>query len=89
MIKQIDPQEQAGFPQKKKSFGADADIFLLETYRSSNAESVSQKITLLENQLGESFNFHKVGGLVFDEERLACLEFEFLFRKGLLMVEFR
>jgi hypothetical protein len=66
----------------KKSFGEQADAFLLELYKSVGAETTLEKINLIQMKLGGVSNFYALGGEINDEMKLACLEYEYLEQEG-------
>ena len=66
-----------------KSYGAEADTFLAEFYKSFEADTTQKKIALLESKfLGADSNFYAFGGDLTDEMKLGCLEYEFLEQMG-------
>ncbi len=71
-------------PAPNKSFGAEADEFLKNFYITYKVVSTIDKIDLLQKELGGGiFNFSGFGeGPLTEEMKLACLEYDFLERKG-------
>ena len=61
-----------------------ADAALNNLYESVGADSIAQKITVLDLKLGGSHEFYAFGGETSEEIRLGCLEYEFLNQEGLI-----
>lgn len=68
----------------RSTLGKNADNYLEAFYKVKNAQSVQEKITLLKGKLGGTFNFYALGGDITDEMKLACLEYEYLERMGVI-----
>ena len=67
----------------KKSFGEKADKFLQEFYKRFGSTTTEQKTNLLQEKLGGTCNFYSLGsGNLTPEQKLACLEYEFLEKCG-------
>ncbi len=68
----------------EKSLGKEAEEFLANFYLAYKVFSTSDKIDLLQKELGGgTFNFSGFGeGALTDDMKLACLEYDFLERKG-------
>jgi hypothetical protein len=66
-----------------KSYGAAADAFLTEFYKSYGAETTQQKLKVLEANLGQQpSNYYPLGGTLNDEMKLGCLEYDYLSQMG-------
>lgn len=67
-------------------FNEKADAALAAVYAEHKAETTSQKITCLDTILGGKSNFHGFGGdgSVTDDQKLGCLEYEYLGNLGLI-----
>jgi hypothetical protein len=65
-------------------FEKDAEEFLEKFYLAYKVVSTPDKIDLLQKELGGgTFNFYGFGeGELTDDMKLACLEYDFLERKG-------
>jgi len=63
-------------------FNPQADACLEELYASVGAVTTAQKITILQKELGGDFNFQAFGGVVNDQMKLGCLEYDYLERAG-------
>lgn len=70
--------------QKTSTFGKKPDDYLTAFYNLYNANSPEEKIALLKKTLGGTFNFYALGGEVTDAMKLACLEYEYLERMGII-----
>lgn len=66
------------------TFGKDADEYLAAFYKLKDAKSTEDKIDLLKGKLGGTFNFYALGGEITDDMKLACLEYEYLERMGII-----
>lgn len=67
-----------------KTFGEEADSYLQKFYDSVGANTVQQKLALLEIKLGGTRNYYAFGGPVTDEMKVGCLEYELLERENLI-----
>jgi hypothetical protein len=61
-----------------KTYGAEADNFLEDFYKSCGAETTQQKIAVLQLKVGADSNFYAFGGALTDEMKLGCLEYDYL-----------
>ncbi len=67
----------------KKSFGTEADKFLQDFYKRFGSSTTEEKTNLLQEKLRGTCNFYSLGsGDVTAEQKLACLEYEFLEKCG-------
>ncbi len=72
---------------QSKSFGPDGDIALAMLYKSVGAQDTQQKLNILQIKLGGTPNFYAMGGGITDEMKLACLEYEYLERSGIIQFD--
>ena len=66
-----------------KRYNTEADAALDELYGSARADTTQDKIRALESIQGTA-NFYAFGGVLTDDMRLGCLEYEYLSEKGLI-----
>jgi hypothetical protein len=66
------------------TFGAAADKALSEFYTAHKAGTVAEKIAALEKELGGPSNFYAFGGVLDEEMKLGCLEYEYLSLRDLV-----
>jgi hypothetical protein len=83
----IDKENLGGSKTSCHKFGEEADKFLQDFYKRFGSEKTQEKINLLQDKLGGTSNFYSLGGgSLTDEQKLACLEYEFLEKSGVIKV---
>lgn len=77
-----------GAEPRKRTFNDRAENHLDEIYKTAAADTVLKRIALLDEQLGGPSNFYGPGGMaITDDQKLGCLEIEYLMLCGLLTPE--
>jgi hypothetical protein len=69
----------------KIRYNEEADQALENLYvAANNAVETADKIRALEKALQENSNYYAFGGVMTDDMKLGCLEYEYLSSKGLI-----
>ncbi|HEX3798385.1 MAG TPA: hypothetical protein VH413_06750 [Verrucomicrobiae bacterium] len=83
----VEELQAAASPTSGARFGTAGDNRLAELYNSVGAIDTEKKIAVLKMNLPGEYHIYAMGGQVNEEMRLACFEYKFLEKEGLIELD--